>query len=363
MDISNSQDRNFLKADLEWDLPRLYSDLEKVNHKRLSKSSKRYLEGVLLGFSPLEIAQSYNYKGKQISGTVRTLLARDVYPLISILLKLPKDYKMRWSYIPDLLNKYKTKKETNTLSSSSLYSNLFSHAHNLDTYNSKPIIIKNLLDKYFQKSGFTEDFLSYNTKEMSFREDWQYIVEKVVSETKEYLRAMVLDTELQQWWSSVAGVTYMATNIDLLKRGVKIKRIFIMNSLDFRIRSNALMNAYIHNRIGVDVKILNNVECSLKMYLDADMMSIHDKDFIALYYFVPGEETTNLLLNGCSVSSYSAFYDELFSDRIICKNIDEVISRDNLSSSFFSQVDQEVNYLYRYSCSNSIKDLLRILPN
>lgn len=363
MEISNSQDRNFMKAEQEWDLPKLYSDLDKANYKRLSKSSKRYLEGILLGFSPSEIARSYNYQGKNPSGTVRTVLARDVYPIIKLHLNLPENYKTRWDDIPDLLSQYKNKNEVNTSSPASLDGDLLPDIYCSGINRNKANIIQNLLDKYFQKNGFTEDFLSHNIKEMNFRKEWQYIVDKLVGETKEYLRAMVLDTELQKWWSSIAGITYMATNIDLLKRGVKIKRIFIMNSFDFRIRSNALMSAYIHNKIGVDVKILENMECQLKLYFDADMLSVHDRDFIALYYLDPNKEITQISLDGCSASSFASFYDELFFDRIVCKDIDEVISHDNLSKSFFSQIEQEVSYLYKYSCTNSVKDLLKILPN
>lgn len=363
MEISNSQDRNFLRAEQEWDLPRLYSDLAKANYKRLSKSSKRYLEGVLLGFSPSDIARSYNYQGKNVSGTVRTILARDIYPLIKLHLNLPENHKIRWDDVPNLLSQYRNTNRINTFSSVSLDGNLLHNIYSSSVKHSKANIIKNLLDKYFQRNGFTEDFLSHNIKEMSFRQEWQYIVEKLVGETREYLRAMVLDTELQKWWSSVAGITYMATNVDLLKRGVKIKRIFIMNSIDFRIRSNALMSAYIHDKIGVDVKILDNMECQLKLYLDADMLSVHDKDFIVLYYLDPKKETTQISLDGCSASSFASFYDELFYDRIVCKDINEVISHDNLSKSFFSQIEQEVSYLYKYSCTNSVKDLLKILPN
>lgn len=361
MEISYSQRRNYPQADKEWDLQRLYSDLEIVNKQSLSNSAKKYLECILLGLSPSKIAE-INLESKQSSGTIRTVLSREVYPCLSLLLDLPENFKMSWNKVPILLSKYKTNK--NNLSHSTSLTNNDKNQNSCDSScQLKSDIIRELLNKYFLKKGFTEEFLSSNIKRMGFRGEWQSIVNKLVSETRETLRAMVLDTELKKWWSSVAGITYMATNVDLLKKGVIIKRIFILNSLDYRVRNNAIMNAYLHEKIGIEVKVLDNINCELKMFVDADMVSVHDKDFIALYYISDSSEITELVLNNCSVAAYYSFYDELFYDDRICHNVNNFMTESDLSSSFFAYVDSQIKYLDKVCCTSSVKEFLEILPN
>lgn len=363
MEIPYSQYRNTSPVDKEWDLQRLYSDLEMVNKRSLSNSAKQYLECTLLGQSPSNIAETFNPESRQSSGTIRTVLSRDVYPCLSLLLNLPENYRMRWNKVPILLSQYKINKKE-ACSSPTSYIHYEKNQNNyVGSCQIKSDIISELLKKYFLKKGFTEDFLSSNTKRMSFRDEWQLIVNKLVSETRETLLAMVLDTELKKWWSSIAGKMYMATNVNLLKNGVKIKRIFILNSLDFRVRNNAIMNAYLHKKMGVDVKILDNIDCKIKMFVDADMISIHDKELIALYYFSEDCEITELLLDYCSISAFSSFYDELFDDDRLCEDVDKIISTSNLSSSFFSDIENQINYLKKISCSTSVKEFLGILPN
>lgn len=363
METPYSQYRNTSPVDKEWDLQRLYSDLEMVNKRSLSNSAKQYLECILLGQSPSDIAAIFNPKSRQSSGTIRTVLSRDVYPCLSLLLKLPESYRMRWNKVPILLSQYKvTKKETFPSPTSYIHYEK-SQNNYVGSCQVKSDIINGLLKKYFLKKGFTEDFLSSNTKSMSFRSEWQSIVNKLVSETRETLLAMVLDTELKKWWSSIAGTMYMATNVNLLKNGVKIKRIFILNSLDFRIRNNAIMNAYLHEKMGVEVKILDNIDCKIKMFIDADMISVHDKELIALYYLSEDSEVTELLLDYCSISAFISFYDELFDDDRLCEDVDKIISNSNLSSSFFSDIENQINYLKRISFSTSVKEFLGILPN
>lgn len=361
MGISNSQDKNVFNASTQWNLRKLYSDLERVNRKSLTKSSRKYIEGILLGYSPSKIADEYCHQNKQKSGTVRTIISREIYPSIRLLLNLPDEYQLRWNRIPDLLAQYKKENSIDIQNLSILSLNKSSIEKNVSQVS--VAIINSLLSKYFKKGGFSEDFLSHNMTSMSFRNDWQHVVNKLVSETKECLRAMVLATELQSWWSSLPGDTYMATNIDLVKRGVDIKRIFLIDTLDVAVRSNALQTAYLHKKVGIDVRVLESVECKLKMFQGADMLSIHDRDFIALYYLSTEKETTEIVKGGSSIYTLISFYDELFDDDIVCNQIEEVLPFDSLSRSFFSNIDKQIDFYKKVNCSTSIQDFLAILPS
>ena len=119
---------------------------------------------------------------------------------------------------------------------------------------SKLALLQEIIDRNFARS-ITEDFLTSNIKTMNFRDEWQFVVNNLVSEENMCLRAMVFDVELTRWWNSIPGQLYMMTNMDLLKRKIPVKRIFILNSIDARLRMNTLINAYVHHSLGINVKI------------------------------------------------------------------------------------------------------------
>ncbi len=96
-------------------------------------------------------------------------------------------------------------------------------------------LLKGIIDRNFSKE-ILYDLLSLNIKTMNFREEWQYVVNNLVAEAQIGLRAMVFDTELTRWWNTLAGQMYMMTNMELVKRKVPVKRIFILSSIDARLR-------------------------------------------------------------------------------------------------------------------------------
>ena len=230
---------------------------------------------------------------------------------------------------------------------------LFTPAHA-----SKLMLLQDIIDRNFT-GDFTEDFLSSNIKTMNFREDWQYIVNNLASEEKKCLRAMVFDVELTRWWNTIAGQVYMMTNMDLLRRKVPIKRIFILKSIDARLQMNTLINAYVHHELGIEVKV-----CSLPNFQDGipfkpDMFSVHDDLFVSLYYFSGEKHIVNLLLNDKHISEFTSFYDEIFSDDRLCVNIEVVLSRYHCPESFWSSVKMQLDLLKSLERVGSVTELAR----
>src|SRR3954469_6864019 len=76
---------------------------------------------------------------------------------------------------------------------------------------------------------------------LSFRTEWQPIVTQLINETTSCLRAMVIDRELTRWWNSLPGQAYMIANLNLLKAGRTIKRLFILLSRERHIVDNTLL--------------------------------------------------------------------------------------------------------------------------
>jgi transcriptional regulator with XRE-family HTH domain len=221
-------------------------------------------------------------------------------------------------------------------------------------------LFKGLLYRNFSKQ-ITYDLLSSNIKTMNFRDEWQYIVNNLVSETKVGLRAMVFDVELTRWWNTIAGQIYMMTNMELLKRSVPVKRLFILSSLDTRLRMNALMNAYVHHKIGVDVKVCKITNFQENLPFKPDMFSVHDNSFVALYYFSFEKPLTNLLLEDKYITEFRSFYDELFMDDRLCVDIESVLESSHYGEGFFSAMKTQLELLQRLEKVGSVTELTRKL--
>lgn len=71
-------EETFDEAESFWNLPQLYADIAAVKTKELTPAQKRYLRGLLCGFSPDEIAKKIFTSPKSVSVT----LSRDIYPSI-----------------------------------------------------------------------------------------------------------------------------------------------------------------------------------------------------------------------------------------------------------------------------------------
>ena len=73
----------FAEAAQQWNLSELYQDLEVAKGKKLTPTEMKYLRGLLLSYSPSEIASECRVE----SATVSTTLSRGVYPYVPILLE------------------------------------------------------------------------------------------------------------------------------------------------------------------------------------------------------------------------------------------------------------------------------------
>jgi predicted NACHT family NTPase len=95
----------FADAYENWEVERLYFELANTKGKPLSPNAKLFLQGILCGYSPAEIANIFNYQGKTPSDTVRQTLSKEVYPAIKALVQ--NDQKIDYRKIPQLLEQYK----------------------------------------------------------------------------------------------------------------------------------------------------------------------------------------------------------------------------------------------------------------
>ncbi|GCE15322.1 helix-turn-helix transcriptional regulator [Tengunoibacter tsumagoiensis] len=221
-------------------------------------------------------------------------------------------------------------------------------------------LLQTIIERNFSRD-LTEELLASNIKTMNFRDEWQYVVNNLVAEAKSELRAMVFDVELTRWWNTIAGQIYMMTNIGLLKKKIPIKRIFILSSLDMRLRMNTLITAYVHHKIGVNVRICKAANFQNNIPFKPDMFSVHDNLFVTLYYFSLEKPITNLLLETKHIAEFTSFYDDLFEDDQLCSDVESVVARSHYNESFFTTVKTELNMLYTLEKYGSVTELARRL--
>ncbi len=101
----------FIEAKNNWELERLYIDLAAPKGKSLTPVEKKFLRGLLCGFSPAEIANTV-YKSRS-SSTVRVYLSNGLYKYIEEMLSNQAGYPVKvksWSRVTHLLEEAGYKK-------------------------------------------------------------------------------------------------------------------------------------------------------------------------------------------------------------------------------------------------------------
>lgn len=219
-------------------------------------------------------------------------------------------------------------------------------------------LVSSLARQYFNPR-VVESFLSANIHTLHFRKEWQPLVNTLVVQTRDCMRAMVIDRELTRWWQNLAGRLYMLTNLSLIQREVVIRRIFLVNDRKPRVRLNALKTAKVHDRVGIKSRIM--LTTSLKgLPKAADMLSIHDSDF-AVFYLLGASGVdfpqAHVVMDWVDIQESIAYYDGIFNNPSICKPVDEVLSNIELPNHFMADVEHEVTLLNRLS-NNTLRELI-----
>ncbi len=99
-------EEDFIEAKNNWDLEKLYIDLASAKGKALTPVEKKFLRGLLCGFSPAEIASKV-YKTRS-SSTVRVYLSNGLYKYIEEMLSKQASDSIKvknWSRVTQLLEK------------------------------------------------------------------------------------------------------------------------------------------------------------------------------------------------------------------------------------------------------------------
>ncbi|BAZ25086.1 WD-40 repeat-containing protein [Kalymmatonema gypsitolerans NIES-4073] len=108
---SNKVEEEFTEAKNNWELEKLYVDLSSAKGKGLTPVEKKFLRGLLCGFSPAEIANLV-YQSRS-SSTVRVYLSNGLYKYIEEMLSNQAGYSIKvknWSRVTHLLEKAGYKK-------------------------------------------------------------------------------------------------------------------------------------------------------------------------------------------------------------------------------------------------------------
>jgi hypothetical protein len=103
---SNQLDEPFSMAEAQWKLEKLYVDLALAKGKALSPLEKKFLRGMLCGYSPAEIAKKVYQKND--SKTVRVYFSNGLYRYIELMLNVQTKNQIKikyWSCVIYLLEK------------------------------------------------------------------------------------------------------------------------------------------------------------------------------------------------------------------------------------------------------------------
>ena len=110
---STKLEEEFFEAKNNWNLERLYIDLASAKGKALTPVEKKFLRGLLCGYSPAEIATTV-YQSRS-SSTVRVYLSNGLYKYMEEMLSVKTELSVKiknWSRVTQLLEKAGYKKNS-----------------------------------------------------------------------------------------------------------------------------------------------------------------------------------------------------------------------------------------------------------
>ncbi|MBF0263640.1 MAG: hypothetical protein HQL46_00080 [Gammaproteobacteria bacterium] len=100
---------------------------------------------------------------------------------------------------------------------------------------------------------------------------------KGIRSTRENLKCV---SYIPEYWEDKNDTEYMDTQVNLMKRGVKIKRLFIVNDAN---RENSIAQMKLQNKLGIETKFINQsmVEEEFK---EKDFLIQDDELLVELYF-------------------------------------------------------------------------------
>ncbi len=137
-----STNEQFIQAARQWDLETLYIDLASAKGKRLTPVEKLHLQGLLCGFSPVEIAD----KLKKSARGVGVDLCKTLYVYVKNLVDKSDENVENWRDITEWLEEagYKTQKYFEADNADNLPLKIIVNKANINLENNNLIIDLNI---------------------------------------------------------------------------------------------------------------------------------------------------------------------------------------------------------------------------
>ena len=205
-----------------------------------------------------------------------------------------------------------------------------------------------------------EDLLAtFENKTMQFKEEWLAIINNIAQETETCLRGMVMDSKVANWWMTSGGIAYTLTNFSLVRKRKSVKRIFLLNSHDHSHRRHALLNAYVNQLAGIDVKVLDYDTFLHHQPVHSSFFSVHDTEFVAVHKITEEHGETRLLAGRSQVSELVAYYEELFNNGRYCQDPTTFLRDDATAPAIKAEALLQYAAIKKLSSQQSIIKILR----
>lgn len=147
--------------------------------------------------------------------------------------------------------------------------------------------------------------------------DWYQIALPFYRNTRRVVRLMTFDSEIAIFWLTNRGGPYLEMNMDLAKRGVDVRRIFVV---DFALQhSNPLaFFTYLNycaaqERVGLNCKVLPMDVFRESIQFDCEIFCVQDRNNVMLY--APHDLAVTFSRKPSFISEAIEAYDALFNHK------------------------------------------------
>jgi hypothetical protein len=199
------------------------------------------------------------------------------------------------------------------------------------------------------KPYLTEALLNSDMRKMSFSQEWLGVVNGLASETTSCLRGMVHDSQVKNWWQTFSGKSYLLSNVNVLKAGRKIKRLYLLSDQNPEVTSSVISNAYLNHLLGINVRLCNQrTFCEISPY-NTDMFSVHDTTFGALHNIRTQTDESFIVDSYRQVAEMCDCFDTLFHNDRLSLHITDIL-KDHVSAAVIKhRADSELEMIKKLS--------------
>ncbi|MCC6932616.1 MAG: hypothetical protein IT292_05110 [Deltaproteobacteria bacterium] len=132
-----------------------------------------------------------------------------------------------------------------------------------------------------------------------------------------------------------------------------------MNSKDFSHRRKSLLNAYVNQLVGVDVRVLDYDTFLSNMPHRSTFFSVHDTEFVAVHHLENDKDETQIVSGHAQITELLSYYEDYFNNPDLCQKPAALLKSDPAAAKLKGEAAKQFAMIKTLSSRQSILKKVR----